>query len=123
MRHLGINDPVHLNRATSAIAQLINYQSEKDKETEIKEKRMKQEKAYFDMEKAYGELTANGKSYELPPAMELWRPIDVFAFLKSSHFQARVVEWDKFIVPLAVMKTNGKDLLELCKSVILYLFQ
>ena len=85
----------------STIAQLINNQNEKDKETEIIEKRMKEEKAYFDLKKTYGygDLTANGKSYELLAAIELWRPIDVFAFIKSGYFQSRVVEWEKFIVP------------------------
>ena len=106
----------------STIAQLINYQNEKDKEAEIIEKRMKEEKAYFDLEKTYGDLTANGQSYELPAAIELWRPIDVFAFIKSGYFQARVVEWEKFIVPLAVRKVNGKDLLDMCKSVMLFCY-
>ena len=57
------------------ITQLINNQNEKDKETEIIEKRMKEGKAYFDLEKTYGDLTANGKSYELLATIELWRPI------------------------------------------------
>lgn len=109
----GISSALHLNRARLYISKLIAFQEKKDKERDAHEALKKSEQAYFDLEDAYAELLQRVPPYQLPQKVELWRPIDVFFYMKKAENQETL---GMFLKPLALKKIGGKELLELVTS-------
>lgn len=108
MSQFGITSPVHVSRATTCLAQLVNYQKTVDAELVAQQALEKAESAYFETEKKYVDLVKRTPNYQLPKKMELWTRVDLFYFLKKEenyeHFHA-------FLKPVAMSKLDGKDLL------------
>lgn len=105
----------HQMRARIHIAQLMQQQARLDDEGQAVTEEQLAYKAYFELLRESNTLLSptNTPPYQPPPLLHLWKPIDVFIFLKMKQNEDKV---GAFLRPIALKRLNGRELLDLVST-------
>lgn len=108
LNEFGITSPLHVARAKTSIGQLVVYQQAFDNNYDEAMEKEKEEQTFVLLEKEFNALP---KPHKPPKNMKLWKPIDIFDFMKKNEDLLSM-----FIKPLAMTKINGEEFIALAHS-------
>lgn len=110
LRDLGIDRPVHLNRAKIAVDQLLVYQNGVDLKEKENALLYEREKNYHDLKEECKRLESLSPAYVLPKKIDYWKPVDVMLWLNVPQ---NTTYLGIFVKPFALSRINGPELLQM----------